>query len=458
MHHMIDFFIDPVLRGPMLGCMLMGLATALVGVVILLQKRSLLGEALSHAAYPGLAVVAFLSVGFVAKTVPLSLILLLLGAIISCVLAFIFLHFLETKMSIPSDCSLCFILSAFFGVGVLIVSYLQKGSSLWVKQIQLFLYGQPATMTDRHILLYFCLVCLVIGVFIIFFPLIKITLFDREFAKSQQIPLRSIDILLTSLLLLAIVIGMRSAGVVLLAGLLIAPPLAARQYTSRLSKMFFLSGFFGIISAFLGNYFSIVLPDLFVTAGDRHFSLPTGPMILLVGSFLCFFSLFFAPENGIFFRKMRALRFKRQRQMENVLKLLRKESNYTEKPPKVFALAYFFWLSCCMPALPYSNYYKVVAILMGTIHTRAIPTLFLARTLLRKGWVQVSDEKFTLSQEGQQQADRIIHHHKLFAVYLVEYLGQNSPAIRYAAQEMEHILTKEMEQEIMDFLHRDKEE
>src|SRR5579862_1303340 len=156
------YFTDPVLQAPTIGSMLMCLSSALVGVIVFLRKRSLLGEALSHAAYPGVV----LSVSLMAIFFPLSsdfiAVAILIGAFITSFLGLWTIEKMQSRLRVKDDAALCFVLSVFFGAGVLIASRIQFTHALWYKTIQIFLYGQAATMTDVHVFIYALLALFVV--------------------------------------------------------------------------------------------------------------------------------------------------------------------------------------------------------------------------------------------------------------------------------------------------------
>ena len=302
--HLLDYFTDPVLRAPTIGCMLMCFASSLVGVLVFIRKRSLLGESLSHASYPGVVLSALLFSFLTPSSDQLVGVGILAGAFLSALLGFFLIDLLEKRFRVKSDAALCLILSVFFGVGVLLASRIQITHALWYKQIQIFLYGQAATMTDVQIVIYSLLALVILCVIGVFYRKIEILYFDREFAKSVGVPVRLVDQLILFLLVLAIVVGIRSVGIVLMSGMLIAPPIAGRQCAKRLPGVFFFSGFFGLASGFLGNYFSVEIPLWLKKSGYMgKFSLPTGPLIILCAATICVVCLLFAKES----------RFKRSR-------------------------------------------------------------------------------------------------------------------------------------------------
>jgi manganese/zinc/iron transport system permease protein len=424
-----DYFTDPVLRAPTLGSMLMCLASSLIGAVIFLRKRSLLGETLSHAAYPGVV----MSVVVVAACFPRSDDALsygvLVGAFLTALLGLWVVDRMEKKLSVKSDAALCFVLSVFFAVGVLIASRIQTTHSLWYQQIQVFLYGQTATMTDIHIVIYGALAVAILLSLVLLYRLIAITYFDREFGATLGIPVRFVDTALFFLLILAVVIGIRSVGVVLMSGMLIAPAVAARQLTHRLSRFFILSALFGVTSGFLGSYFSLEIPSWIPHEG--RFSLPTGPMILLCAGAFCFLSLFFAPKRGVISRGLRILRFQTECRMENLLKQLWKKG------------------------VDGSLSIREIAKQQKISHLRARLLTF---RLKWQGWVEQKGRGIVLSATGHARASRIVRLHRLWEVYLVTYLGQGIEKVHRSAEEMEHILTPELEKELTELLNNPKQD
>lgn len=393
---MIEFFQDPVLRAPTIGSMLMSLSAALVGVIAVLRKRSLVGEALSHATYPGVV----LSV-IVAGLLPDYFFapLVLVGAFLSAFAGLQLLNLLERRLKIRSDAALCLILSLFFGLGILIASRIQVTHGLWYRQALSFLYGQAATMTDIYIVIYGILSLLVIGFIVLFYRQLQASSFDPIFCQTIGIPNRLLDQATFFLLVLAIVIGIRSVGVVLMAGMLIAPAVAARPFARTLSQQLILAGAVGLFSGFFGNVVSYNL-------SQEKYPLPTGPMILLSAASLSFLSLFFAPKTGVVMRWVRRRRYQQICLMENALKALWRGLN----PPLSWVL----------------------------------------RGMLRhRGWIDDCDE---LTDAGKKRGEQIVRLHRLWEVYLVHYMGQKVEKVHRNAEELEHILTPQLEAELMEIL------
>lgn len=420
---MLRFFTDPVLRAPTIGAMLMCAAAGLVGVIFFLRKQSLLGEALSHAAYPGVIlgviIAAILGLQDIQET---SLTYFILsGAFATGMLALFSIHFLENRVKIRSDAALCLILALFYGVGVLLASHVQFSLTPLYRQIQIYLYGQAATMTDIYIAIYGTLLLLVGGVIWAFYKEFKIITFDRSYAKTLGIETKGFDTLLFILVVIAVVIGIRSVGVVLMSAMLVAPAAAARQFTNRFSSMLFAAMGIGALSGFLGNVFSVEL----------GVALPTGPMIVLSASAICLFSLFFAPRRGILWQWGRTLFFRSQRQQENILKALWRLGPGNS-----------------------SSFYHLKRLL----GTNTLELVFNLWRLKSNRWIMYKEERYFLTAEGEQWASKIVRLHRLWEVYLVDYLGMGSEKVHHSAEEMEHILTPELERELTHLLHDPKED
>lgn len=419
------YFTDPVLRAPTIGSMLMCFAASLIGVIAVIRRKSLLGETLSHASYPGVVISAILAAYLFPQSEEGLALAVLIGALCFALLGLFFVHQLKERFKVQSDAALCLVLSVFLGIGVLIASRIQITHALWYRQIQVYLYGQVATMTDVHIWIYSSLSFFLLMALLLFYRQIEMINFDRDFARSVGIKVALVDGILYLFLALAIVVGIRSVGVVLMSGMLIAPAVTARQLTHRLHMTFFLAGFFGAISGFLGNYLSVEIPEML----QDKFSLPTGPMILLSASFFCILVLLIAPGKGLVSRIFRIAYFRDRCQLENILKA--------------------FWKRGEESVLNI----REIAILQGSSFLGMFLRIF---RLQLQGWIErVSWLSFRLTKDGKKRARHIIRLHRLWEAYLV-YLGHRADKVHHNAEEMEHILTPELERELTELLQDPK--
>ncbi len=432
---LFSFFTDPVLRAPTIGCMLMCLAAGLMGVFIFLRKQSLIGEALSHASYPGV-ILGVLAAGIlqVHDTEELKLALFTLtGAFLTALLGLWVVQVLEKNMRVPSDAALCFVLSTFFGVGLTVTSEVQFSYTSLYKQALTYLYGQAATMTDSDIVIYGFFSGGIILVIFFLYKELKVLAFDRQYAISLGIPVKAMDTLLFILVALSIIIGIRSVGVVLMSAMLIAPAVAARQFTNRLSILFLLAAGFAMISGFLGNYLSVQLTEWFsLSYPAARIILPTGPMIVVVASVICLYSLLFAPERGLVIRLSRVACFRYTCICENILKTL-------------WRIGPQATLNCHEIA----KYQSISSLYLK----------FLLWRMVQNGWIEMKKGRYYgLTIDGRIRAAKIVRFHRLWEVYLVNYLGVGGEKVHRNAEEMEHIITPDLERELTLLLKDPKQD
>lgn len=403
---------DPITRGPIFGSMLMCLSASLMGVFLFVRKKSLIGETLSHAAYPGVVIGAFIgAIIGLDKWMPLWA---LSGAVITAFLAAGALSILQTKMKLSSDNALSLVLTSFFGMGVLGASLLQSFYPKQLKGLNGYLYGQVATMTDFHILLYGILAFIVLLLVFLFYKELKVVSFDAEFFFTLGKSFRKIEILFLFLVVLSTVIGIRCVGVVLMSAMLIAPAIAARQFSSSLVSMLIFSCIVSLSSSLLGTVISF----------KGAFS--TGPTIVLVVSTFALFALLFAPSRGLIARNMRIIVFRMNTRSENLLKLM----------------------------------WKIKQLKFSEIREKSgISSIKLIGYLVffqLKGYVEKQQRFYQLTQKGNALGQRVVRLHRLWEVYLVEYLGMGIERVHKSAEEMEHILTAEIERELTALLNDPK--
>ena len=265
----------------LLGTALLGLASGIAGTFAVLRKESLIGDGLSHAALPGV-VIAFLLTGI--KDIEV----LILGAALSSITAAWLITITVENSKIKFDGALATILSAFFGLGMVLLTYLQSLNNAGQAGLSKFIFGQAATILARDVYITSAAALIIIVLTALFWKELKLISFDVEYAKTLQIPVTFTLILYRSLLIMTIIIGIQSVGAILISSLLIAPAVGARQWTNKLGTMCILAGLFGMVSAIGGTIWSTTVQKL-----------PTGPAIIVILSVIVLLSLIFAPNRGI---------------------------------------------------------------------------------------------------------------------------------------------------------------
>jgi manganese/zinc/iron transport system permease protein len=296
-----NLFFDYTLRTVALGAGTLGIVSGSLGSFAVLRKQSLLGDAMSHAALPGL-VLAFM---LTRSKAPLVLVL---GAAVAGWLGTLLMIAIVRHTRIKEDSALGLILSVFFGFGLMLLTYVQKLPDASQAGLDRFLFGQAAALLQRDVVTMAVLGGLALLLMAAFWKEFKLLSFDRDFGASLGFPMRFIDVLLTTLLVIAIVIGLQAVGVVLMSAMVVAPAAAARQWTNRLGVMVGLSAVIGAVAGVSGAV---------ISSAGAGFS--TGPTVVLTASAIVLFSLFFAPNRGLAWRWARHQRRRRQLQVEAVL-------------------------------------------------------------------------------------------------------------------------------------------
>ncbi len=294
-------FSDYTLRTITLGTAILGAVTGMLGSFAVLRKQSLLGDAISHAALPGIAL-AFLITGAKDSNT------LLLGALVSGLIGTFWIRGIITKTHLKSDTALGLILSLFFGFGMLLLTFIQKQPNANQAGLDKYLFGQAATLVESDVWLMAGVTAICLIVLLLFWKEFKILLFDKDYALTLGFNTKTIDILITSFIVLAIVLGLQTVGVVLMSAMLLAPAAAARQWTNSLSKMVFLSAVFGAFSGVFGTA---------VSASQDNLS--TGPVIVIIAAIFVGVSFIFSPIRGLLFKQLRVIKNRRDLQLHKTL-------------------------------------------------------------------------------------------------------------------------------------------
>lgn len=292
-----DVIYDYTLRNVALGSALLGIVGGVLGSFAVLRRQGLLGDVLAHAALPGICL-AFMLTG---SRTPL---VLMLGAAFSGWIGTLIILKVVRDTRISEDTALGVVLSVFFGLGVVLLTRIQHSNDAGQAGLDRYLFGQAATLVQENVVTMAVLGGVALFVVALLFKEFKLLSFDPDFAASIGYPVGRLNVLLTSLIVVAVVIGLQTVGVVLMAAMLIGPAAAARQWTNRLSVMVILSAVFGAAAGVAGAMISVTASRV-----------PTGPMVILCMTAIVMVSLLFAPERGIVWDAMRQ-RYTRRRILE----------------------------------------------------------------------------------------------------------------------------------------------
>jgi manganese/zinc/iron transport system permease protein len=281
-----ELLSDYTARNVALGSSLLGVISGVLGCFAVLRRQGLLGDVLAHAALPGICLAYLL-------TNSKSSLVLLLGAAIAGWLAALALLQIVQQARLSEDSALGIVLSTFFAAGITLLTFLTKRGDAQGAGLDRFLFGQAAALIEEDVFVIAVLAAIAIGATALFYKEFKLLTFDALFARSIGLPTQALSVLLTSLVVVAIVIGLQTVGVVLMAAMLIGPAVAARQWTDRLGVMVALAALFGAAAGLAGALISLSAENI-----------PTGPVTILSLTLIVLFSLLLSPARGLVWRRL----------------------------------------------------------------------------------------------------------------------------------------------------------
>ncbi|MBD8063568.1 metal ABC transporter permease [Actinomycetaceae bacterium Sa1BUA1] len=264
---------DYTLRTVALGAAVLGLLGGTLGTFAVLRRQSLLSDALAHATLPGV-VIGFLLTGTTSGSG------LMLGAAATAALAAGLVLVVVQRTRVKQDAALALVLSVFFGAGTVLLTYVAGTGASGQSGLDRFVLGQAASLVAADVRAMAAATAVALAVVALTYKELKLVAFDPAFARAVGYPVRRVEALLTVLLVVAIVVGIQTVGVVLVAALLITPAAAARQWTDRLAVMIVLAALIGALSGAAGAVLSATTTDL-----------PTGPLVVLVATAVLVLSL-----------------------------------------------------------------------------------------------------------------------------------------------------------------------
>lgn len=421
MDTLIDFFSFryPNIKYVLFGTILLSISSSVVGCFTFVKKKSLVGDVVSHAVLPGICL-AFVLTG---SKDPFTLIL---GAFVSGWISIVVMDKIIQHTKIKEDAATGFSLSVFFGVGILLLTFIQQSGNAAQSGLDTFLFGKAAALVGKDLVAFSLVAAIVICLVLLFFKEFKLISFDPTFAKVMGLPVNKLEFLLTSITVLAVVTAIQAVGVVLMAAMLITPAAAARFWTHTFHKMILLAALLGAFSGVFGAYISFTAP-----------AMPTGPWMVMILSIIAILSFFLAPERGILMRQIKRHRIRKKLLEENILKAFYKLGEHTPTPSS---------LSVDASANVLSQNFTPKQLKKGLAQ------------LKRKAQLFQKEGNWHLTPDGYETGKRITRMHRLWELYLTTYLRIAPDHVHEDAETMEHILTPELEarlQKLLDFPTQD---
>ena len=415
-------FRDYNTRVVIIGATLLGLAAGLVGTFLLLRKRALLSDTISHATLPGIAI------AFIVMSITLGdgkqLLGLIAGAALFSVIGTAAVMVIQKFTRLKEDAALGIVLSVFFGLGIALMGMATRMSTGNAAGLSSFIYGKTASMLffDAMLIAFAALGAIIFCV--LFFKEFSLICFDADFGAAQGWPVHRLDFLMMTLVVVVTVIGLQAVGLILVVALLIIPSAAARFWTYSLRRMLLLSGIFGALSGMLGSGFSALMANL-----------PAGAVIVLTASVIFMFSMVFGSARGVV--RLLTERFKLNRRImkEHLLRDLYEWFEWARQKREAQQSAPLD-LDAAGPCFDD---------LMGQ---RAWSPGRVRRTIRRlkaSKYILVDDNGCIMfTDRGAKAAKEVVRKHRLWEAYLIAHADVATGMVDLSADRIEHVLDEEI--------------
>ena len=387
------------------GAVLLGVTCGLLGCFIVLRRQSLLGDAIGHAVLPGVCI-GFLFAGTRATPV------LLLGAMVAGLLAAAMIGLLQRTTKLKTGECMGVVFTGFYGLGIVLLKYIQNRGMAAQSGLDKFLFGQIVGISFSDVIYMAVTAGLAVALVVLFWRELAVASFDESFAFSIGIPIRALHYLLTGLITVAIVISIQAVGVVLVAAMLVTPAATAYLLTDRLHRMALLSSVFGAVAGVAGAFTSMLGEDL-----------PTGAFMVLSASALFAVAFALSPRHGVLPRLWRVWERQRRTQAENLLRTLYIMMETRGTGDRRFGV------------------HDVAAKRQET--PGVVRRLW--RLAAQRDWVDPhSRDPMILTDEGLDEARRVVRNHRLWELFLTTEAKLASDHVHADAEYIEHVLPRDV--------------
>jgi manganese/zinc/iron transport system permease protein len=411
-------------RVVVIGTTLLGFAAGLVGTFLLLRKRALLSDTLSHATLPGIALTFMLITSWGGEGK--HFIALITGAAVFSVLGTVSVILIQKYSRLKDDAALGIVLSVYFGFGIALLGMASRMETGAAAGLSSFIYGKTASMLFFDAVLIGTAALGSIVVCVLLFKEFTLISFDYHYAATQGWPVIRLDFLMMTLVVVVTVIGLQAVGLILVVALLIIPPSAARFWTHRLKNALMLSGLFGALSGLLGSTLSALMANL-----------PAGAVIVIVAAMIFIFSLAFGSTSGLLRQMIERRRLTNKVAGENLLRKMYEFYELRDSPKKPESDAIGFRFEDLLAGRAWSS-------------AQLRRALKIARS---EGMVQENgDQRFNLTEKGLNEAYQIVRKHRLWEAYLITHADIAPSQVDWGADAIEHVLDQELIQKLEKML------
>lgn len=413
-----------------LGTSVLGFAGGLVGSFMLLRRRALLGDVISHAMLPGIALIMLLFATGVLDGLEEFRFSIVFGAgALSGGAGLVLFYLVRNFTRLKDDVALSLSLSVFFGFGIVLLSFLQQVGGLYASGVEGYLYGKAASLIRQDVIYGIILTIIVTLLIAVFFRIFVLISFDSAFARCKGYAVGFYDTVLFTLILAVCMVGLQAVGIMLMLALLIIPPSSMRFWTGRLVPSVWGAAILGAFSGFTGSVISAYYADI-----------PSGPSIVLSSCLFFLVSVLFGSHQGILWRLISHRRFIKKMDREH---LLRHWFEFLEdKAERHLELSDIDQMPLTQEEL--SN----LSISKGYSALSAVITYLQRAGLIR----QIPGGSYFFTRQGFVEAERLVHQHRLWELFLVKYADIAPSMVDRGADRIEHVLESHIIRELEDLL------
>lgn len=395
---------------------LCNVACSLLGCYLVLRRMALLGDAISHAILPGLAI-AFI------VTNSRSVLPMFCGALVVGVAATFLIQTLHQWGRVPEDSSMGVVFTSLFALGVLLITYvassvdLDPGCVLYgdigsTPAFPLVIAGQEWPI-PRQVAILLCVLLVDLAVILLIYKELKIVSFDPLLATTMGINATLVHYTLMILVAGTSVAAFESVGSILVVAMLIAPPAAAHLLTDRLPRMLAVSAGIAAVSAIAGYLIAAYVVDT-----------PPAAMMAVVAGCIFGLAVFFAPKYGFISRRLDQARLALRIASEDILGMLYRWQESRQPEPLGIS--------------------TVLSAMRGGFLARIA-----LRSLRRSGRIErIDSDMLRLTTMGQSEAKGLVRAHRLWESYLNKHFGLPLDHLHAPAERMEHFVTRAMQEQI----------
>ncbi|UYO04180.1 metal ABC transporter permease [Paenibacillus sp. PSB04] len=269
------------LQKALLTSVMVGMICGIIGCFIILRGMALMGDAISHAVLPGVALSYMLGINF------------FFGAVVTGVLTALGIGYVSQNSRIKNDSAIGIVFTSFFAVGIILITFAKSSTDLYH-----ILFGNVLAVRTSDMWITLIIGIVIAAVVYLFYKELLVSSFDPVMSAAYGLPGRLIHYLLMTLLTLVTVASLQTVGIILVVAMLITPASTAYLLTNRLWVMIYLAAGFGALSAVVGLYFSV------------KYNLASGAAIVLASAIWFMLALAFSPKQGVLWRHFRSRRKK----------------------------------------------------------------------------------------------------------------------------------------------------